>query len=160
MPDPADHDWTIDEAADYGSTGHERFRHPDDDVGVSVWAYDPGPDVSLETTADIVAWAEDFCRLTDSQPRATGSPNVRCRCAARAGTATQRCSSRSANDAYAFIPGYAGDGRMLIAAVWRPEEHESTRPYGRVEAAVAFLSTINGGGNAGVVPAPSAMPSP
>ena len=68
VPDPADHDWTIDEAADYGSTGHERFRHPDDDVGVSTWAYDPGPDVSLETTADLVAWAEDFCRLADSTP--------------------------------------------------------------------------------------------
>ena len=47
---PADHDWTLAEAANVLSTGHEHFEGPQGKVGMGAWTYDPGPDVSLETT--------------------------------------------------------------------------------------------------------------
>ena len=154
QPEPADHAWTIDEAPDAGSTGHERFRHPDDDVGVSMWAYDPGSDVSLETTEEIVAWVEDFCRIA-----------VEITCYELADRAVPLCfGSRDCNpavlvpfthDTYAFIPGFTEDG-MIIAAVWRPEHHASTQPYGGARKLLeGYLSTINANGTTGVFASPA-----
>jgi hypothetical protein len=148
---PADHDWTIDEATGYWSTGHERFHTPAEDVGVSVWGYDPGPDVRLETTEQLVAWAEDYCRLAANVP-----------CEGIAERAVPLCFGTRdchpavlvpfTDDVYAIVPGFSDDG-MIIAAVWRPESDGSVQPFGGARNLLeAYLSTINADGTTGVFP--------
>ena len=110
----------------------------------------PGPDVSLETIDEIVAWAEDFCRVNDSTPCAGSGRSGRAACREQ-----RDCHPALLvpfqNDVYAFIPGDAEDGSMIIVAVWRPELDASVAPTAGPRALLlAFLSTINGGGNAGV----------
>ena len=154
-PDGLHEGWTDPAgAADLRSAGHERFRSPGEDVAVSAWTDDPGADVSLESIDEIVAWAEDFCQQTDPAP-----------CTGIATRALPLCREQRdchaallvpfQDDTYAFVPGWADDGSMIIVAVWRPEGDPSVVRYGGARnLLLAFLSTINGGGNAGVYPAP------
>jgi hypothetical protein len=152
----ADHDWTMAEAMDFESTAHERFRSPEGDVGVSAWAIDPGADAPLGSVDEIVAWVEDFCRQTDSSP-----------CTGIAARAVPLCRERYdchaailvpfEEDTYAFMPGYADDGRMIIAAVWRPESDPTVAAYGGARRLLlGFLSTMQGGGINGVNVDPNA----
>ena len=63
------------------------------------------------------------------------------------------------NDVLAFWPSVDDATRILVVAVWRPDSDRSVQPYGgAVNLLEAFLSTVGGGGNGGVYPAPSASP--
>ena len=111
---PADHDWTLAEAANVLSTGHEHFEGPQGKVGMGAWTYDPGPDVSLETIDELVAWARSSARVNDSTAMRGFWPIRPCPYLASNATAIRPCSSRSRTMSYAFVPGYAEDGSMII----------------------------------------------
>jgi hypothetical protein len=141
--DPADHDWTLaGDADDFLSTGHEVFRPPDGHVRVSAWLVPLDPGATMQTTADVAAWVEQFCPQTD---QFSGCTQIQDR-------AVPLCKEGRdchpgllvpfANDVQAFFFDADLDG-MVVVAIWVPESAETVAPYGGAQALLkAFLATM------------------
>ena len=124
---------------------------------VSAWTI-ATPGATLETQADLEGWIERYCQQTDSLP-----------CTGIRDRAVPLCVERRdchlgvfvpfRDDVQAFLPTDADGPGVTIVAVWRADSDESVKGYGgSVNLLMAFLSTMYGGGNAGVYPAPSSTP--
>ncbi len=135
--------WTND-VRDPRSTAHDSFMSPRGDVRVSVWEAPIDPNTRRETTAYLLAWAEDYCRKSGNSP-----------CSGIAERAVKLClEPRDCHpgvlvpfkeDVQAFFSGgsYASDA-MTVVAVWRPETDPSVKPYGGARKLLEnFLETMD-----------------
>jgi hypothetical protein len=140
--DPADHDWTLaGDADDFLSTGHEAFRPPDGHVRVSAWLVPLDPGTTMQTTADVEAWVEQFCPQTD-QPSCTGMHDRAIPLCKEGRDCHPGLLVPFAADVQAFFFDADLDG-MVVVAVWVPESAETVAPYGGAQALLkAFLATM------------------
>ena len=131
---------------------------PNPGVLVSAWSIAVQPGTGPKTQADLESWVEQYCVRTGEQP-----------CTGIHDRAITLCVERRdchpgllvpfQDDVLAFWPSVDIEERVLALAVWRPDSDRSVEPYGgAVKLLEAFLSTVGGGGNGGVYPAPSASP--
>jgi hypothetical protein len=142
---PADHDWTLEADADeWLSTGQEVFYPPNHDIRVSAWSVALDPGTTLETSADVEAWIEQYCQL--ARPSCVGfNDRVVPLCLER-----RDCHPGLLvpfdTDTQAFFPGTSGNGgdRMVVVALWRIESDASVGPYGGARRLLeAFLTTMD-----------------
>jgi len=141
---PADHDWTLAADADqWPSTGFESFLSPTGDVGVSAWSVAADPGTTIEETADVEAWVEQYCEQTNIRP-----------CTGIDDRAVQLCNEWRdchpgllvpfESDVQAFFTGGNYQDVMVVVAVWRPETHPTVAQYGGSRRLLeAFLSTMD-----------------
>jgi hypothetical protein len=141
---PADHDWTLaGDADDWMSSGHEAFILPYE-IRVSAWSVAMDPGSTIETSADVEAWVEEYCQL--SEPVCTGFNDLSVPLCLEARDCHPGLLVPFDNDVQAFFPG-STDGtswdRMVVVAIWRAEYHRSVSPYGGARRLIeAFLSTM------------------
>jgi len=143
---PASRGWRSDvDTADWLSSAHDTFQSPGGDVLVSVWNVPLDSGTSIDSIADIEAWVETYCEESSNTP-----------CAGIDDRAVELCLENRdchpgllvpfANDVQAFFDGGNDSdeaGPMTVLAVWRPESHRSTAPYGGSQRLLeAFLSTM------------------
>jgi len=123
------------------------FTSPAGDVRVSVWAM-PVPDQYQDAfhgaygrSLVLVPWIEHYCGLATNP------------CVGIRDRAVNMCLEHSdchpallvpfQEDVQAFFTGGNFSGRLVVAAVWRPETDPSTAPYGGSKQLLeAFLSTM------------------
>jgi hypothetical protein len=157
---PASRAWTFEAdggAFDPTSPARDSFSiEPAPGLGVLVSAWSVAtPGEKLESQADLEAWIEQYCQQTDTLP-----------CAGIHDRAVTLCVERRdchlgilvpfRDEVQAFWPTVVDEPGVTIVAVWRPDSDPSVAGYGgSVNLLMAFLSTMYGGGNSGVYPAPS-----
>lgn len=137
---PSDHDWTTEaDATSFGSTGQEAFMSPAGDVRVSAWSV---PSDAPESSEAVEAWAEQYCQdsantsCTDIGERAVPLCNESRDC--HPGLLVP-----FAEDVQAFFTGGSFQQRIIVVAVWRPEDHPTTGPAGSRALLEAFLATMD-----------------
>jgi hypothetical protein len=133
---------------DWKGLAQDHVMSPDDpragEVRVSAWAAPIDPDTRKETTAYLMAFAEDYCKKSGNSP-----------CTGIADRAVELCVEKPdchpgllvpfKDNVQAFFSGgnYPTDA-MTIVAVWRPEWEDSVRPYGGARRLLeSFLSTMD-----------------
>ncbi|HSO69122.1 MAG TPA: hypothetical protein VLQ67_05735 [Arachnia sp.] len=139
---PAEHDWMLEADADQvGGTGQDGFMAPSGEIWVTVWS--AAAEDMPETPEGVMAWVEEYCELTD-----VPCPGIR-------DSAVQLCNERkdchpgllvpfAGKEFRAFFTGGNYQGRIIGAAVWRPDDHASVEPYGGARRLLeAFLSTMD-----------------
>ena len=143
---PAIRRWSFEtDVADPLSAAQEVFMPPSPapDVRVSVWSAPLDPGTRIESTADIEAWVEDYCRASRNTP-----------CTGIDERAVELCLEKwdchpgllvpFKEDVQAFFSGGIYDAEaMTVVAVWRPEDGPSVTRYGGSQRLLeAFLSTM------------------
>ena len=149
IPYAATRKWTWQaNVKDWKGSAQDHLLAPQDspagDVRVSAWAAPIDPDTKEESTAYLVAFAEDFCKKSGNSP-----------CNGIADRAVELCVEKRdchpgllvpfKEDVQAFFSGgsYPTDA-MTIVTVWRPEWEDSVRPYGGARKLLeSFLSTMD-----------------
>ena len=139
---PAEHDWTLEEDANRpDSAGQDGFLAPNGDVYVTVWST-PAEEMP-ETSEGVATWVEEYCEASGHS------------CPGILDRAVKLCKERwdchpgllvpfANQESHAFFTGGSYAGRIVGAAVWRPEDHESVAPYGGARRLLeAFLSTMD-----------------
>ena len=141
---PADHDWTLaEDAANWMSTGHEAFILPNQ-IRVSAWSVPLDPGTTLQTSADIEAWIEQYCQL--AQPNCTEFNDMAVPLCLESRDCHPGLLVPFETDVQAFFPGTSGTtwDRMVVVAIWREDDHWSVAPYGGARKLLeAFLSTMD-----------------
>lgn len=138
---PATRAWEVDsDTSTFMSAGEERFMAPGGNLAVSAWSFDAG--VTFGSTDELVAWIRDYCAAVGNEP-----------CGGVWGRAIPLCIGGAECrpgllvpydlDAYAFLPALVDD-RMVVVAVWRPDDHPSVEPYGgSVQLLLDFVATMD-----------------
>lgn len=156
---PATRGWTFegDSALDPLSPAMDSFASPRGTVRVSIWrlgdeSIPGGVDEAIPPADSVVEWAVEFCRLTAN----TGCDEIPARAVPMC-LEYRDCHPATLvafeNDVQAYFSGGASEDDVYVAVVWRPELHPTTAEFGSSRLLLeAFLSTIGGGGNAGVWP--------
>jgi hypothetical protein len=130
---------------DWKGPAQDHFLSPEGgSVRVSAWAAPIDPATRKESTAYLVAFAQDYCEQSGNSP-----------CTGIADRAVELCVEKRdchpgllvpfKEDVQAFFSGgsYPTDV-MTIVAVWRPEWDNSVRPYGGARKLLeSFLSTMD-----------------
>ena len=141
---PADHDWTLaGDAGDWLSTGQEALILPNE-IRVSAWSVALDPGTTLETSADVEAWVEQYCEVAD--PSCTGFNDRAIPLCLEARDCHPGLLVPFEGDVQAFFPG-STDGtswdRIVVVAIWRVDDEPSVQPYGGAKRLLeAFLSTM------------------
>ena len=133
---------------DWKGLAQDHFMAPDDsgtgDVRVSVWKAPIDPDTRKESTAYLVAFAEDYCTKSVNSP-----------CTGIADRAVELCVGKRECHPGLLVPyednvqaifsgGSYGQDAMTIVVVWRPEWDDSVRRYGGARKLLeSFLSTMD-----------------
>ncbi len=126
----------------------ENFHSADGRVRVSAWSVPFDPGTTIETWADVEAWAADYCQKADTGPCAGIHDRVVPLC-----LEIRDCHPallvQFDNDVQAFFQdGFTNSDRMIVVAVWWGDSEPAVAPYGgSTQLLEAFLSTM------GVVPA-------
>lgn len=131
---------------DWKGLAQDHFMSPEartGDVRVSAWAAPIDPNRN-ESTAYLVAFAEDFCTKSGNSP-----------CTGIADRAVELCVEKRDCHPGLLVPfkdnvqayfsgGTYPEDAMTIVAVWRPEWDNSVRPYGGARKLLeTFLSTMD-----------------
>jgi hypothetical protein len=121
--------------------------------GVRFSAFVVPVDEDVATEEGLLAWIESWCAVAGSQPCTDIGERIVPMCVER-----RDCHYAVLvpfqQDVQLFAQG-PGEGEVTVAAVWRPEGSPSVAEFGGARRLLeAFLSTWNGGGNAGIYPAP------
>ena len=141
---PSSREWRSEtDVANHLSPAHEAFQSPATDVRVSVWAAPLAPGTSIESTADIETWVQDYCEASGNAP-----------CTGIHDRAVEMCLEKAdchpallvpfRDDVQAFFSAGIYDAEaMTIVAVWQGESDSTVHGYGGAQRLLeAFLSTM------------------
>jgi hypothetical protein len=141
----ANHDWTLaEDAPNWRSSGQDSFIAPNGEIRVSAWSVALDPGTTLETSADVEAWVEQYCKV--AEPSCTGFNDRAIPLCLEARDCHPGLLVPFDTDIQAFFPG-SSDGtswdRMVVVAIWRVDGEPSVQPYGGAQRLLeAFLSTM------------------
>jgi hypothetical protein len=140
---PARRAWESDTDAGGPNRAYETFLSATGSVAVSAWNVPLDPGTSIDSIADIEAWATQYCQASDSEP-----------CSDINDRAVELCLEKwdchpgllvpFNYDVQAFFTGgiYDADA-MTVVAVWRGESAPEVARYGGSQRLLeAFLSTM------------------
>jgi hypothetical protein len=157
--EPATRAWTFaaDAALDPRSSAMDAFMSEDGTLRVSLWAIagetlPGGPGEVIESVADIETWAERFCEVTGNS-QCDGVPERALPMCLEYRDCHPAAMVRYESDVQAYFTGGGEGDPLVVVVVWRQDLHPTTARYGATRLLLqALLSTINGGGDAGVWP--------
>ena len=141
---PASRDWRPGtDGSNPRSPGHEAFSSPGSDVGVSVWSTPLAGRDEIHSSADLVAWAEDYCVVAGSAP-CTGIEDRAIDLCIEARDCHPGLLVPFEEDVQAFLSGGMYDpDAMTVVAVWRGDTDPHTAQYGGSQQLLEdFLSTM------------------
>ena len=154
---PATRAWTFEaDADDWLSPGMDAFFiEAGGGVRVSAWSVATNLGTPDADRTEVEAWVEQYCRDTKNTP-----------CTGIHDRGVPLCLERRdchpgllvpfRDDVQAFFTNGNFGEDMVVVAVWRPQDDSSVATYGGSRRLLeAYLSTLDGGGNSGVYPAPS-----
>lgn len=140
---PADHDWTWDgDAANWLSTGQDRFISPNDALRIGVWTVPIDGSVD-ETWAAVEAWAADYCARSANAPCTGIHERVVPMCIEKRDCHPALIVPFKEDVQFFGHGGVLPEG-MTVVAVWRPDTSSTTSSYGgSVRLLQALLSTMD-----------------
>lgn len=149
-PHPAMRPWTFarDGGIDPTSNAMDTFVSPDNEVAVSFWILDRaavagGPLQSIDPSAEIGAWAEEYCRLTANAACDTIPDRAVPMCLEYRDCHPALMVPFSAEIQAYFTDG-AGSESVVVAVIWRGATDPKVGPYGGTRPLLEkFLSTID-----------------